>query len=567
MANRKVFLSILGTGFYGEGIYVNAEAAFESLPTRFIQDATLQYLTQAEEKWTKEDAIIIVLTEHARKQNWIPADNKRFNNQSKQDETYVGLKEKLAQLNLPVTPTELSIPDGKDESEMWQIFTSIYEQLQQGDELYIDLTHSFRYIPMLLLVLADYARFLKNVTVKSLTYGNWEARDTVSNRAPIVNLMSLIALQNWTSAVSEFVKNGNADAVCQTIDEKFQHLMKTNEPGERIYGLNNTAKKLNAWVNQIRTCRGKDIISGQDYNNFLNNLSNICRDILPPLIPILNKIKQSFIDSGFTTTHNSLSNSFAAAKWCAQMKLWQSATTILQEAIVTGVSAKVGLDYYSIEQRQLVDSAFYFNRNKENREVKKQEDIEFINRILSLDLLANIDFVDNYNKLKDLRNDFNHSGMRKTCQNQQKIINSIQKLTNISADIFDIKDNQFSQKNKSILINLSNHPSALWQDNQLTAAEEYREIVDMSFPQISPDASNDDIEQLAQDFYDRILEMKQTSDIVVHIMGEMTFTYSLVNKLKRIGVVCVASTTERISVDNPDGTKTSTFKFVKFRKY
>ena len=50
-------------------------------------------------------------------------------------------------------------------------------------------------------------------------------------------------------------------------------------------------------------------------------------------------------------------------------------------------------------------------------------------------------------------------------------------------------------------------------------------------------------------------------------MGEMTFTYNLVQKLNSYGHYCVASTTERVAVENPDGSKTVQFEFVQFREY
>ncbi len=41
---RKVFISVLGTGYYGECVY--ARDGFTSSSTRFIQHATLEMLTQ-----------------------------------------------------------------------------------------------------------------------------------------------------------------------------------------------------------------------------------------------------------------------------------------------------------------------------------------------------------------------------------------------------------------------------------------------------------------------------------------------------------------------------------------
>ncbi len=37
--------------------------------------------------------------------------------------------------------------------------------------------------------------------------------------------------------------------------------------------------------------------------------------------------------------------------------------------------------------------------------------------------------------------------------------------------------------------------------------------------------------------------------------------------LEKLGILCVASTTERIVTDNPDGSKTTVFMFVQFRPY
>ena len=49
-------------------------------------------------------------------------------------------------------------------------------------------------------------------------------------------------------------------------------------------------------------------------------------------------------------------------------------------------------------------------------------------------------------------------------------------------------------------------------------------------------------------------------------MGELTFTFALVSKLKALGIPAIASTTERNSVEET-GVKSSVFEFVKFRSY
>jgi RNase P subunit RPR2 len=118
-----------------------------------------------------------------------------------------------------------------------------------------------------------------------------------------------------------------------------------------------------------------------------------------------------------------------------------------------------------------------------------------------------------------------------------------------------------------MLLNLSNHPSNNWPENQRSAALQYGEIIDMPFPNISPNATQEEIETLAQEYLEQIKNMAQHQQVTVHLMGELTFCFNLVQLLKREGIPCVASTTERIAVEAEDGSKTSQFKFVQFRPY
>lgn len=117
-----------------------------------------------------------------------------------------------------------------------------------------------------------------------------------------------------------------------------------------------------------------------------------------------------------------------------------------------------------------------------------------------------------------------------------------------------------------MFINLTNHPSEKWGEEQLEAAHRYGEIVDLSFPIIEPTFTKDDILFLVKENTEIIVGIKD-EDIVVHVMGEMTFTYNLVNALKEFGITCLASTTERNTIILPDGKKVSEFKFVQFREY
>jgi|SRR5690606_2271899 len=114
-----------------------------------------------------------------------------------------------------------------------------------------------------------------------------------------------------------------------------------------------------------------------------------------------------------------------------------------------------------------------------------------------------------------------------------------------------------------MFLNFSNHDSSNWGDKQLEVAQRHGDLIDWTFPSISPEDTYDNVLELAEDYASKILELKPE---VVHIMGEMTFTFILINLLKSSGIRCVASTTNRIVEENKEG-KVSKFEFVQFRPY
>lgn len=119
-----------------------------------------------------------------------------------------------------------------------------------------------------------------------------------------------------------------------------------------------------------------------------------------------------------------------------------------------------------------------------------------------------------------------------------------------------------------MLINFTNHPSALWDTAQLAAAQQqFGYIVDLPFPDIDPAGDEQYISALADLYLDKILSLAQDAQATVHLMGEMTFTVALLNRLRTHNIPCIASTTRRIVETLPNGDKKVTFQFNKFRHY
>ena len=116
-----------------------------------------------------------------------------------------------------------------------------------------------------------------------------------------------------------------------------------------------------------------------------------------------------------------------------------------------------------------------------------------------------------------------------------------------------------------MIINLSNHPSALWAEEQRQACASFGEIMDMAFPRVDPAWDEDDIALVADEVCSLLSCMEGVE--AVHVAGEHTLTFAIVTRLLRAGFRCLTSTTERMSVDLPDGKIMKAFKFVRLREY
>ena len=560
---RKVFISVLGAGMYESCKY--SAGSFCSKETRFVQQAMLEYLNAQE--WPDDSRAFFLLTDKARAANWIVDGERRFNNQKGSYVSYIGLKKVLESSEFPFPFEGVHIPDGKDENEMWTIFETAFKLLNDGDELYFDLTHSFRYLPMLILVLGNYAKFLKNAKVCSITYGNYEARDVTANEAPIVDLIQLSALQDWTFATADFLKNGYADRLVELADRGLNPLMRNEATRTE------DTKRLKSFVNNLKifsldmqTCRGQNIIDASPIKKIKLDIESLNKVVIPQLEPVLQQVSDSvdaFDDAG------SVMNAFKAAQWCYDNQQYQQAITYLEEGIISYFCINHGIAIEDRNKRELVTSAFNVVAQdipKENWRVGNSEWIELLGDLANDTLLRSIakDFV----AVAALRNDYNHCGMRtgalKSDKIREKIKKSLDKITTLLGNSKRLDKTDFQSE---YLINFSNHPSELWEANQLEASKEYGKIMDIPFPNVNPDASAEEIQDLAERYAEKILSLAEGNRVTVHVMGEMTLTYLVVTLLKEKGIECIASTSERYSEEIAIGRKITEFKLVRFRKY
>lgn len=578
---RRVFISVLGTGFYKKCRY--CKDTFISSETRFIQQALMEYHNI--KSWNGSDRIFILLTDKAKSENWDIADSKKCNKITGEYEDYAGLKQIIEGMSLPVEAEEIRIDDGKDEGETWNIFNTVFNILEEGDELYIDLTHSFRYLPMLILVLSNYAKFMKNVNVAAISYGNYEALNRTENKAPIVDLLPLSTLQDWTFAAANFLSNGDANGLKNLCDKKASHVLKlahSQNPDEQNKidkSLKNNAKALKRFtgglqqfVDSMKFCRGLSVYNPAPLKN-LKEMPGTT--FIQPLNPLLDKIKLSM--ASFTTDKTAM-NCIMAAKWCFEKGQYQAAVTMLKEGITTFFCERYGIPINDSHKREIANKAItkadLRRKNKEHDYISSNDkDFEKLVDIIASDgYIIDDTFLSKYKALEEMRNDFNHAGMRKNPvapDNLKKnIAECISSLIGLLKDVTKPKAPKTAEQKRSrLFINLSNHPSDKWSKEQLDAAKMYGECMDMPFPNIDPLEDENEISKIADKYVADILDNAKDNEVTVHVMGEMNLTFNIVRKLQKHGITCVASTSYRITEDVGDGTKKIEFHFKRFRKY
>ncbi|ACX73077.1 CRISPR-associated protein, TM1812 family [Methanocaldococcus vulcanius M7] len=409
---RKM-LSFLGTGNYKPCIYEFNGTLSEK--TRFAQEAIIQKLCK---DWGEEDKIIIFLTEGAKIGNWYGENYKN------EKELTEGLKERLKKLNLKAEIIPVDIPDGNTEEEIWKLFKIVYDTLEEGDEVYFDITHSFRYLPMLTTILLSYAKVLKNIRVKRILYGN------IYGETPkIMDITAFDTLMSWTNAIDKFLSGGYAEDIVKLAErEYYPRLKESKGKDEFARNLRFVSNQLNTFMEYLATVRGP-MIDEYGYNKLRNAIDAVLKSInegssIEPMIPLLERVKEKLSDF----EDNDIYNGLKAVKWCIDHNLIQQGYTLLQESIVTIICKKFEFDELDREYRMLISSAL----NIKGQDIPEDNWNEFAkkNKELIKETISKCD--DELSKIfveiTQYRNNLNHAGYNRDKKKPKDFENKLKEL-------------------------------------------------------------------------------------------------------------------------------------------
>ncbi len=120
---------------------------------------------------------------------------------------------------------------GRNEEELWDNFDIFMEiinnEVQDGDEVYLDITHSFRSIPLFMYIMMEFIQTLrtKDIKLSGLYYGMLDVSREL-RYTPVVDLKPLFEISKWVKGVYDFTNYGNGYYISELLfdeDEGISH--------------------------------------------------------------------------------------------------------------------------------------------------------------------------------------------------------------------------------------------------------------------------------------------------------------------------------------------------------
>lgn len=215
--------------------------------------------------------------------------------------------------------------DNKENLENFHSIIEIEKEIEDGDEIFIDVTHSFRSMSFWLFLIMTYLRDVsnKNIDIKNITYGMFEAPNE-KKETPIVSLNLFVDILKWFKGASELKNYGNSYSILDELEknlidkeikneiENFSDTMNINY----IDSIEESLKNFNTIKDKLNNLEGPGkYIIPQVFKNFINTFE------LPNKEKFSNEEKKYLLRAKL-------------AKWHFNQKRYSMAAININEAIV-----------------------------------------------------------------------------------------------------------------------------------------------------------------------------------------------------------------------------------------
>lgn len=333
---RKVFISFLGTNNYVQCRYdINGVV---SAPVRFVQEALIEYWCK---DWTEQDRILVFCTskettgENGSKEiNWLDNGQSRVIEELEKTGLQHRLQDLQARIGLKAQIEEHDIEAGFSEEEIWSIFDTVYAKLQTDDQIYFDVTHAFRSIPLFSIVLFNYAKFMMDTRLVSIMYGAFEKlgpaykvkEQPIEQRvAPVIDLTNIARLQEYNQIASSLTEFGKV--------KQLKDVINSNRESASDQTIRNLGESISELDEYIATIDLKEIKNGKFIRKFRSYYKNVKKKKLL-VKPISNILDELYKETEDFVEESSYRNIEAAINWTIKHDMLMQAYPLAEEYII-----------------------------------------------------------------------------------------------------------------------------------------------------------------------------------------------------------------------------------------
>ncbi|MGG3739064.1 TIGR02221 family CRISPR-associated protein [Aeribacillus pallidus] len=420
--SRRILLSFLGRSEYKPCFYTYQGK--QSTYTRFVQTAIYEFM-----KNDGEMDVVIFVTKEAKEENW-------HDKVKRKGEKLEGLETAFHRIAPEANVKLVEIESSQDEAANWQLFDAILQEIEEGDQIYFDITHSFRSIPFVALIVLNYARLVKKASIGKIMYGLfeqlgnlWEVDNIPPEKrlAPIVDVTNMAKLLDWTNGVDQFIRTGDASMIKQLTNTEVGKVFRdrSSKPEERrqMAELRGLADQLDLVGKSLQTSRSLQIAEEvKKLRQQLHKVRELETDAIKPLIPLLDEIEKKY--EAFTD--DELDNYFVMAKWCEENRLIQPGLTLLQENCVTAICRVFHIDKTDKNKRSDIHSAIRILLERIPKEKWRVRDINFVEEMIDK-LQPYREWLKPFNAITEYRNDINHAGTSANAREAKVFYNQLSK--------------------------------------------------------------------------------------------------------------------------------------------
>lgn len=351
-----------------------------------------------------------------------------FATQEAEDKHGAGLQEAVGEC----VPVKLvRIPAGTCEEEMWDIFRIITDQVGEGDDVYFDITHSFRSLPFLSFLALAYLRTAKEAHIAGVYYGAYEARQ--DSRTPVFDLTPFVELLDWTVAADRFIRFGDGRDLARLAGRDKAEWAKAGLTDEKelfVWGrLADSLRKISLALRLIRPHEAME----EAYNlqkhlrtHFADPASR--RAQIAPLTVLLEKVGTAFAPLALQEPRQAdwredLGRQKSLIRWYFNHQQYVQALALAREWLVSW--AIVHMDHpgqlYARKWREDTEYAL----NQADRHLRDKEADKTPGEAKAEETPIPEDVVNLWANITNRRNDLMHAGMRKNPVPADKVVGDV----------------------------------------------------------------------------------------------------------------------------------------------